>query len=93
MKVLQIMPCFGQSESVLLGDKPQGISYLPISTPRIVGMALVEREGKTELGWITWTPETCEITISTGPGRRQGRNLTAVEPNKGNYFYDSSPVL
>ena len=65
MKVLQIMPCFGQSEPVLLGDKPQGISYLPISTPRIVGMSLVEREGKTELGWITWTPETCEITIRT----------------------------
>lgn len=29
----------------------------------------------------------------TGPGGRQGRNLTAVESNKGNYFYDSSPVL
>ena len=53
------------TEPVLLGDKPQGISYLPISTPRIVGMALVERKGKTELGWITWTPETCEITIRT----------------------------
>lgn len=65
MKILQIMPCFGQSEPVLLGDKPQGISYLPISTPRIVGMALVERKGETELGWITWTPETCEISVKT----------------------------
>lgn len=26
---------------------------------------VVERKGKTELGWITWTPETCEITIRT----------------------------